>query len=219
MLNVTIKAPQQKAKACVIWMHGLGADGKDMEGVAHQLPFVVPVRHVFIDAPVRAITLNNGMSMRAWYDIRGMKLTDREDKEGICQSEQLINDVILQQIADGFEPSAIFLAGFSQGGAMALFTALRQTIPLAGVISLSAYLPLALECNKPSLIKTTPIFIAAGRFDPIVLPDWTKQSLMWLRDHDFQDIAWHDYPMEHSICFEEIRDLAGWITLKIGATL
>ena len=218
MLNVYIKEPQQPARACVIWMHGLGADGNDMVGVANQLPMTEPVRHVFIDAPVRPVTLNNHMPMRAWYDIVGMKLTDREDNDGLKRSEGMIRQIIEQQVADGFHSDQIFLAGFSQGGAMALFTGLRSAVPLAGIVTLSGYLPLAVECDPVMVNKSTPVFIAGGRFDPIVLPAWTKQSLDWLQSRGFQHLAWHDYSMEHSICAEEIRDLANWFTAHISSS-
>ena len=217
MLNVYIKESQQPARACVIWMHGLGADANDMVGVATQLPMTVPVRHVFIDAPVRPVTLNNHMPMRAWYDIVGMKLTDREDHDGLKRSEGMIHQVIEQQLAAGFHSDQIFLAGFSQGGAMALFTGLRSAIPLAGIVTLSGYLPLATECDPVLVNSSTPVFIAGGRFDPIVLPAWTKQSFDWLQARGFQHLAWHDYSMEHSICVEEIRDLAKWFTARISS--
>jgi len=216
-LNVYIKEPQQPAQACIIWMHGLGADAQDMAGVAEQLPLTVPVRHVFIDAPVRPVTLNNHMPMRAWYDIVGMKLTDREDRDGLLRSESMIRQIIENQLTDGFKLSQIYLAGFSQGGAMALFTGLRSVAPLAGIITLSGYLPLAAECEQGLTNSSTPIFIAGGRFDPIVLPAWTKQSFDWLQSRGFQHVAWHEYPMEHSICAEEIRDLANWLTTQISS--
>lgn len=213
-MNVYMKEPQKKAQACVIWMHGLGADAQDMRGLADQLMLTVDIRHVFIDAPVRPVTLNSGMLMRAWYDIVGMKLTDREDRDGIVQSEAMILDVINRQIADGFSSDQIFLAGFSQGGAMALFTGLRSTTPLAGLVVLSAYLPLATDC-KATLAPSTPVFIAGGTFDPLVLPNWTKQSFDWLQAHDFDKVSWHEYPMEHSICMDEIRDLASWFNRQV----
>lgn len=214
MLNVYIKDPSSAAQACVIWMHGLGANANDMKGLVAQLPLDKPVRHVFIDAPVRPVTLNNRMPMRAWYDIVGMKLTDREDREGIFQSEAMIRQVIENQLKDGFQSTQIFLAGFSQGSAMALFTGLRSPKPLGGIIALSGYLPLVSDCTS-ILDKRTPMFIACGRFDPVVLPDWTKQSYDWLKACGFQNLAWHDYPMEHNICVEEIRDLAHWFSSEI----
>lgn len=214
-----MKEPQQQAQACVIWMHGLGADASDMAGLAEQLSLDdVSVRHVFMDAPIRPVTLNNGMAMRAWYDIAGMKLTDREDKAGILESQALIRQVIDSQINDGFTAKQIFLAGFSQGGAMALYTALHLTIPLAGVIALSVYLPLAAEC-KAELPKNTPIFIASGQYDPLVLPVWTKQTADWLVAANYSKLAFHSYLMEHAICAEEINDLSNWLSTQVKGGL
>lgn len=213
MLNAYWQDPQQSAKACVIWMHGLGADASDMAGLAkHPLLARLPVRHVFIDAPVRPVTINGGMSMRAWYDITGMTLTDREDEQGIAQSQMLLNQVIDEQIQKHhFRHDQIFLAGFSQGGAMALYTALHSPQPLAGIIALSAYLPLAHLC-KTALPVTTPVFIGSGLYDPIVLPQWTKQSAHWLQLQGFTKVSIHDYAMEHAICPDEIKDLAHWLS-------
>ncbi len=215
LLNVYIKEPQQPAHACIIWMHGLGADAQDMAGLATQLPVTVALRHVFIDAPVRPVTINNRMPMRAWYDIFGAKLTDREDSEGIGQSDAMIRQVIDNQHADGFSSQQIFLAGFSQGGAMALFTGLQMDKPLAGIIALSGYLPLAAACNI-SLDKDTPIFAAGGQYDPVVLPTWSKQSIEMLKARGFQKITWYEYPMEHAICAEEIKDLARWLNIQVA---
>ncbi len=217
-MNVYVKEPQQRAQSCVIWMHGLGADAKDMAGLAAELPLTVPVRHVFMDAPVRPVTLNNHMPMRAWYDILGTTLTDREDSEGIKQSEEMIRKVMDSQLAEGFSSEQIFLAGFSQGGAMALYTGLHTPMPLAGIIALSAYLPCAAAC-KVVLHPSTPMFIAGGLYDQLVLPTWTKQCVDSLCYQGFQQIAWHEYPMEHNICAEEVRDLAGWLTLHISAIM
>lgn len=214
---MSINDPQQEAEGCVIWMHGLGADANDMKGLAKELNLSTPVRHVFLDAPVRPVTLNNRMPMRAWYDITGMKLTDREDRAGILESEAVIRDVLLKQQADGFSLDKIFLAGFSQGGAMALFTGLSTHGALAGVIVLSGYLPLASEA-KTSLKYDTPMFVASGDHDPLVLSSWTGQCVTHLREKGYTHVTWHRYPMEHSICAEEVRDLEQWIdhTLSQG---
>jgi phospholipase/carboxylesterase len=213
-LNVYIKDPHQQAKACVIWMHGLGADAQDMAHLAEQLPLTVDIRHVFVDAPIRPVTMNNRMPMRAWYDILGLKISDREDREGVKASECLIREIIDQQVADGFETKKIFLAGFSQGGAMALYTGLHTTTPLAGVIALSSYLPLATECNIV-LDQLTPLFIAGGSHDPVVRINWTKECADNLRLKGFDKIAWHEYPMDHSICMEEINDLSRWLNKQV----
>lgn len=218
-LNVYIKEPQQQAQACVIWMHGLGADASDMSGLAGQLMLNdVAIRHVFLDAPIRPVTLNSGMQMRAWYDIIGLQLTDREDREGIIKSQTHILKIVDSQVAQGFSSNQIFLAGFSQGGAMALYTALQMFTPLAGVISLSAYLPLAAEC-KLELPKNTPMFLAYGRYDPLVLPVWSKQTVDWLVTSGYCNLTAHDYPMEHAICAEEIKDLSSWLVTQVKGAI
>lgn len=210
-----IKDPHQKAEACIIWMHGLGADAQDMAGLAEQLPLKAAIRHVFLDAPVRPVTLNNSMPMRAWYDILGTKLTDREDKDGILQSETIIRQVIDKQIADGFSSKQIFLVGFSQGGAMALWTGLNSTVPLAGIIALSAYMPLASICNI-ELDKQTPILLTGGKFDPLVLSAWGKMGADFLQQKGFKQVTWYEYPMEHAVCTDEMIDIADWLTRQIA---
>jgi len=215
-LNTYIKDSKQKAQACVIWMHGLGADAQDMVGLVEQLPTTAAIRHVFIDAPVRPVTLNNRMPMRAWYDILGMKLTDGEDSVGIAQSEKMIHGVIDQQLREGFSSQQIFLAGFSQGAAMALYTGLRMPMPLGGIMALSGYLLLQDTC-KPQVAMITPIFMAAGKHDPLVLPAWSKQGIDFLHKLGYQQITYKEYPMEHSICAEEIMDLTHWFTNQLNA--
>ncbi|MDP1603690.1 MAG: carboxylesterase [Legionella sp.] len=210
-----MKDPQMKAEACVIWMHGLGADASDMAGLANQLPIArLPLRHVFIDAPLRPVTINAGMKMRAWYDIFDLTFRTREDREGVLQSEKAIVEVIQRQIDDGFRANQIILAGFSQGGAMALYTALHCNLPLAGAIALSAYLPLALE-SKPVMAKDTPVFIGCGQFDPLVLAEWTLKTKEWLVVNGYAQVTLKQYPMEHSICAEEINDVVSWLSTHI----
>ncbi|KGP62475.1 carboxylesterase [Legionella norrlandica] len=214
-----MKEPLEKAQACVIWMHGLGADSSDMMGLAEQLTIQdMALRHVFLDAPSIPVTLNGGMVMPAWYDIHGLELVDKEDKEGIEQSELLIRKIIDAQLNYGFKLHQIFLAGFSQGGAMALHTALHMSGRLGGIIALSAYLPLA-KYNKPQMDKSTPIFMGAGQFDPLVLPKWTQQSKDWLLTKGYTEVSLYQYPMEHSICFEEIKDLSLWLNKQVQGVL
>ena len=218
-MSVYIKESQEPAKACVIWLHGLGADASDMVGLVDQLTVTnVALRHVFIDAPSRPVTLNGGMVMPAWYDILGLELVDREDKQGIEQSELIIRQVMDAQINDGFDTGQIILAGFSQGGAMAIHTALNTPSRLAGIIALSAYIPLVKDTH-PLLDKTTPIFMGSGQFDPLVLPKWTHESRDWLLKKGYEFLSYHQYPMEHSICFEEIKDLSLWLGQQIQGVL
>jgi len=209
-----VKTPKQAALACIIWMHGLGSDAENMMGLVSALPFDLPVCHIFLEAPVRPITLNNGMPMRAWYDLLGMRLNASEDTLGIQQSNALIQNVIEQQVQQGFLPQQIFLAGFSQGGAMALYTGLHSRLPLGGIISLSAYLPLASSCEL-HLDKKTPLFIALGNHDPIVLPDWTKRCISMLQSQGYQGITCKEYAMEHMVCNQEIQDVSSWLTTTI----
>lgn len=218
-MSVYVKDPANKPQACVIWMHGLGADASDMMGLAEQLRLeTTALRHVFIDAPVRPVTLNAGMPMRAWYDILGVKLADREDTQGIAQSASLVRQVMQEQVDQGFSEERIFLAGFSQGGAMALHIALNTKARLAGVVSLSAYLPL-IKQTAPQLDNKTPFFLGYGQFDPIVLPEWTKQSGDWLAANGYDELEIHNYPMEHSVAYEEILDLSTWLRRRVEGVL
>lgn len=209
-MTIHCKDPSLPAQGCVIWMHGLGADAQDMVGLAEALNISVPLRHVFLDAPVRPVTLNQGLSMRAWYDILGVSVADREDREGIIASEVIIRQVINQQVAAGFSPQTIFLAGFSQGGAMALFTGLQHNTALAGIIALSGYLPLATEING-QLDKQTPFFVGIGQYDAVVLPTWTQASLMHIKAAGYERITLHTYPIGHGVSAEEIEHLSLWI--------
>ena len=213
-MSTLIHEPQEKADACIIWMHGLGSNAQDMMGLAHALRLKNAVRHVSLQAPIQRVTVNNGMMMPAWYDITGVKLTDREDSAGICKSEAVIREVIASEIKKGIAPEHIFLAGFSQGGAMALFTGLQLSQPLGGLIVLSAYLPMALQCDIRLDIKT-PIFMALGEYDPIVLPGWTRQAALLLKDKGFISVSLNTYSMEHAVCAEEISDLSFWLTTQL----
>jgi len=215
-LTVYITEPPTAAQAVVIWMHGLGADAGDMSGLAEQLNLPqVAVRHVFMNAPLRAVTLNNGMLMPAWYDIVGLELIDRQDKEGIEESKLQICQVMEEQYAAGFKPQQVYLAGFSQGGAMAMYTALTTATRLGGVIALSGYLPLA-DRLQPQLDLSTPFFLGSGQYDPIVLPKWVKMSADWLLEKKYVHLTQHQYPMEHSVCMDEIRDLSVWLSQRVA---
>lgn len=201
-------------KACMIWMHGLGADSADMAALAGQLSIPDGLfEHVFLDAPIRPVTINGNMPMRAWYDITGSGLTDREDSAGIKASEQQIIKAIELQQQAGFSGQQIFLAGFSQGAAMALYTGLHASMPLGGIVALSGYLPLALTCQAVQDLHT-PFFLAHGRFDPIVLPVWSQQSGLFLKKQGYVHISDHAYSMEHTVCHEELRDLSVWLIQK-----
>jgi phospholipase/carboxylesterase len=214
-LSAYIKESVGDPQACIIWMHGLGADYRDMAGLVEELDFLPTTRHIFLDAPIRPVTINNHMSMRAWYDLRGLDFSINEDREGILASEQSIRQIMTEQISLGLLPEQIFLAGFSQGGAMALFTGLRCKGRIGGIIALSSGIPLRSECTL-SMDKNTPIFFACGQYDPIVLPIWSRQSREWLEVNNYRHITWCEYPMQHSICQQEIADLNDWLNLKIS---
>lgn len=215
--NVQIGSTQESrstAKACIIWMHGLGAESMDMEMLVHNLPLSdLPLRHIFLNAPVRPVTLNGGVEMRAWYDIPSDFSPTNEDTQGILSSEQGIHQIIEAQIANGIPAEAIGLAGFSQGGAMALHTGLNYPIPLAGVAALSAYIPLSFTKNKvlPSIQAKTPVFLGTGLHDKIVHHEWSKASKAHLENAGYTQIDFHAYPMEHCVCMDEARDLSAWI--------
>lgn len=210
-----MKDSEAPAQACVIWMHGLGADASDMVGLADQIKIGdTALRHVFINASMRPVTLNNGMLMPAWYDILGLELVDRQDKIGIEESELVIRKVMDEQRNEGFTHEQIFLAGFSQGGAMAIHTALNTSARLGGVISLSAYIPLA-DFTRPKLDKKTPVFMGSGTFDPLVLPKWVEMSKEWLLNNGYVNLTTHNYAMEHSVCIEEIQDISFWLSQHI----
>ncbi len=208
-----VQDPVKPAKACVIWLHGLGANAADLMGLSQIFSTKAPLRHVFLDADVRPVTLNNHMPMQAWYDILGLASGMPEDRAGILRSEQQIQEEIAKQQAAGFLPEQIYVFGFSQGGAMALFLGLRATIPLGGLAVLSAYLPLRAEC-EPIYVPSTPIFMASGEFDTVVLPQWSRQSYEWVAER-MPHALWRQYPMAHEISYEEIRDLSCWLDEQI----
>jgi phospholipase/carboxylesterase len=202
-------APQ----AAVIWLHGLGADGHDFEPVVPELglPASTPVRFIFPHAPVRPVTINMGMRMRAWYDILQMG-GGTEDEKGIRDAQASLEELISRQAAGGIPHHRIVLAGFSQGGAIVLQTALRQRERLAGVMALSTYLPLAstLERERTPASGALPIFMAHGSHDPMIGIDRAARSRDALQALDYA-VEWHEYPMQHSVCPQEIADIAAFL--------
>lgn len=202
-------------KWSVIWLHGLGADGSDFVPLVPELVrgSWPALRFIFPHAPIRAVTVNNGHRMRAWYDILSLDFTARrEDEAGLRESIAQCRELIAREIARGIPSERIFLAGFSQGGAIALACALRYEHKLAGCIALSTYLSLAdaTASERSSLSETLPIFMAHGRVDPIVPIDAGVRSRNRLQSWGM-DVSWRDYPMQHSVCGEEVNDLAQWM--------
>jgi phospholipase/carboxylesterase len=201
----------------IIWLHGLGADGEDFVPIADELKLPVAVRYLFPDAPMRPVTINGGMVMRAWYDIVSPSIDAQQDAAGIRESQTLIEALIDQEVRRNIAPGNIFLAGFSQGGAVALHTALRHPVQLGGVLALSTYLPLTDRAAGEALPETrgTPMFMAHGRSDPVIpreLGAGSRDVLLGLG----YTVDWHEYAMQHSVCEEELRDIEVWLTHQIG---
>jgi phospholipase/carboxylesterase len=200
--------------AAVIWLHGLGADGRDFEPVVPELrlPARLAVRFVFPHAPVRPVTINQGMRMRAWYDIVQLG-GGGEDEAGIRASQQQLEGLIEREGARGIAPQRVVLAGFSQGGAIALQTALRFRERLAGTLALSTYLPLAakLAGERSSANQEAPIFMAHGTHDPMIPIDRAERSRDALQRLGYR-VEWREYAMPHSVCAQEISDIAAWLT-------
>jgi len=195
--------------AAVLWLHGLGADGHDFEPVVPELRLAQPVRFVFPHAPVRPVTINQGMRMRAWYDIFQFG-AGREDEQGIRASQALLEELIEEQPVP---PEKVVLAGFSQGGAIVLQTALRYPKRLAGVLALSTYLPLAgkLAAERSAADQDLPIFMAHGSYDDLIPIQRARDSKNFIEKLGYR-IEWHDYPMPHSVCGEEVRDIAAFLS-------
>jgi phospholipase/carboxylesterase len=200
--------------ACIIVLHGLGADGSDFLPIARELDLssVGPTRFVFPHAPVRPVTVNGGYPMRAWYDVLGTDLVQREDEAGLRASSVEVQALLDREMGRGIAPARTVLMGFSQGCALTLLTGLRAPQRLAGLVGLSGYLPLAgttaLERNPAN--GNMSLFLAHGRFDPIVplaRGQASRDALIALG----YPVQWHEYPMEHSVCPEEIEDLNGWL--------
>jgi phospholipase/carboxylesterase len=207
-------------EATVIWMHGLGADGNDFVPIVRELDLseCPAIRFVFPHEETMPVTINNGYVMRAWYDILGLDLVRREDEVGLRKSQQQIEQLITREIERGIPAERIILAGFSQGCAMTLQTGLRHPKKLAGLLCLSGYLPLAdklpAECSEAN--RSTPIFMAHGRVDPVVQIARAETSRDFLTRLGYA-IEWKDYSMPHSVCEEEIDDIGHVITRWLSA--
>ena len=202
-----------KPSHSVIWLHGLGADGNDFVPIVQELSLPPPgIRFVFPHAPMRPVTINGGFVMRAWYDIANQDLGMKEDEQGVRQSQQMIEDLIAKEASRDVPLSRIVVAGFSQGGVIALQTGLRQPERLAGVMSLSAYLPLTSTIGKErnAANNDVPIFMGHGVTDnivPLPLGTASRDRLLKLG----YDVDWHQYPMPHSVCPEELEDISAWL--------
>lgn len=209
------------ARAAVIWLHGLGADGHDFVPVVPELglPDDAGVRFVFPHAPHRPVTINGGYVMRAWYDIYAMNMSRGEDETGIRDSAAAVTALIDRELARGVAADKVVLAGFSQGGAVALHAALRYPQRLAGVLALSTYLPLAdrLTAEAHSANAGLTIFIGHGTHDTVVPIDLAECSRDRLMAAGY-DVAWHAYRMEHSVNMAEIADIGAWLMERLAIT-
>ena len=205
--------------ACIIVLHGLGADASDFASFVHELKLqaVGPVRYVFPNAPKMAVTINNGYVMPAWYDILGADIARREDEKGLRSSQALIDALIARERSRGLQSSRIVLGGFSQGCAMTLMTGLRHPERLGGLIGMSGYLPLAelTEAERHSANQGLPVFLAHGRQDPVIplaRAVASRDALLALG----HPVEWHEYPMPHSVCAQEVADLNRWLQGILG---
>lgn len=215
--------PGEPPVGSVIWLHGLGADGHDFEPIVAELhlPTAMPLRFVFPHAPVRPVTINGGLSMRAWYDIYSLDRDGPVDEAGIRDSAAILDSLIAREIDRGMAAEKIVAAGFSQGGAVALHSALRYPQRLAGLMALSTYLPLPgtfqaeVVENDTAANKHLPIFMAHGSFDPVLPMHLGTDSRDLLQNAGFE-VEWHDYPMAHAVCPEEIAHIRNWLLAVYG---
>jgi phospholipase/carboxylesterase len=216
--EAVLLTPQAAPTASVIWMHGLGADGRDFVPIVPQLglPPSAGIRFVFPHAPRRAVTLNQGMSMRAWYDIRELSSDAVEDSQGILASATRLDEFIERERALGIRADRIVLAGFSQGGAMALQVGLRYRESLAGVLALSTYLPLRdrLASETAEANRNIAILMCHGLYDPVLTIQIGRLSRDALQALGYR-VQWNEYGMQHEVCAEEIGDIARWLRRQL----
>ncbi len=216
--DAVVLAPATPASASVIWLHGLGADGHDFVPIVPELklPAAPGVRFVFPHARVRPVTLNMGMRMRAWYDIKTLTAEGRADEEGIRESVAVLEQFIAAERAAGIASSRIVIAGFSQGAAVALHGALRQAEPLAGILALSCYLPLQAQLagELAEANRSTPILMCHGQQDPVLPLALGVMACNWLRSNGYR-VEWKEYPMQHQVCLPEIQDIAAWLRARL----
>jgi phospholipase/carboxylesterase len=198
-------------RASIIWLHGLGADGNDFAPLADQIALPVAVRYIFPHAPMMPVSINNGYVMRAWYDIIDAAIR-REDEAGVRASQQSVEVLLAREKSRGIGASRIVLAGFSQGGAIALHTGLRHGERLAGIMALSTYVPLAdkLASEANPANREVPIFMAHGTADPMIAFARAQAARDLLLQQAYA-VEWHEYPMQHSVCPQEIADIAKWL--------
>ena len=198
----------------IIWLHGLGADGHDFEPIVPQiqLPEAVALRFVFPHAPVRPVTINGGMEMRAWYDILSLDTEGRADAEGVLASSVMLDGLIAREVERGIDASKIVLAGFSQGGAIAIHTALQTAHKIAGLMALSSYIAIPDAADNEPAARDLPIFMAHGSHDPVLPMHLGRASADKLIASGYS-VEWHEYPMAHAVCPQEIADISDWLAV------
>ncbi len=217
MLDYLTYEPQTKATSCVIWLHGLGADGHDFYSIVPELklPDDHTIRFIFPHAPVMPVTMNGGMSMPAWFDIAHLDPGAFKDTTGINTARIWIDEIVDMQVQQGIAHERIILAGFSQGGAVALYTALISEKPFAGVMGLSTFLPHVQPLLGNELRnKTMPIFMAHGQLDPLVPYAIGEATRAELQMAGYQ-IEWHGYPMQHQVCSQELAAISRWLVVSL----
>jgi phospholipase/carboxylesterase len=216
--DVTL-TPAQPPVASMVLLHGLGADGWDFVPIVQELglPDALPVRFVFPHAPVRPVTVNNGYEMRAWYDIKAFTPEGRADAAGLAESVRRIDAILRAEIAGGVEAFRIVLAGFSQGGAVALSAGLRFGERLAGLLALSTYLPFpeTLAASRSAANLDVPILMCHGRMDPVVPVAMGTEARDVLTAQGYA-VEWHEYPMQHEVCAAELAEIARWLRARIA---
>ncbi len=217
--EAVVLEPENAATASVIWLHGLGADGHDFVPIVPELalPAQLAVRFMFPHAPVRPVTINNGMRMRAWYDILALSGAARQDEAGIRASAAMLADWIARERERGIDARRIVVAGFSQGGAIALHGALRYGERLGGIMALSTYLPLheRLAGEAAAANRDLPILMCHGTMDPMLPVQMGEASRDQLVAAGYT-VEWKAYPMQHQVCMEEIEDMAAWLTARLS---
>ncbi len=197
----------------IIWLHGLGASSEDLKPIEPYLKSHKEIKHIYLQAPNRPVTVNNGYHMAAWYDIYSFdRNTTKQDVEGVKESYLFLKDIIKKEIEAGADYKDIILAGFSQGGAVALYTALNHLPTLGGVIVLSSYLPINDTITKIEVDLNMPIFFAYGINDDVVIPEFSERSVEFLQEYNFSNITLKTYPMRHEICANELTDLNQWLS-------
>lgn len=197
----------------VIWLHGLGADGHDFEPIIPELrlPVNTPLRFVFPHAPLQPVTIHGGMVMRSWYDILSFDSEGRTDRAGVLKSSDVLDDLIGREVERGIKEEKIVIAGFSQGGAVAIHTALCTSYNIAGLMALSTYMALRDDADAAVSRRDLPIFMAHGSFDPVLKIDWGRASADKIIETGYS-VDWHEYPMAHAICPQEVADISSWLS-------